>query len=370
MQTNDEQEAEQVGLPKSSLSVPAFLILAGAAVVVFDFLYSTSDDSPYVDGPERFDIGVSFAQGGLGDRSYNDALHDALADYSQMGMFSVELAHYVEGEKFSSVRSLVDHGHDVIVGLGPEYKESIFNISREFPNEHFIVVDFVVDSPNVTSFTFDEWGGDFLAGALSGLATESNIVGFLGGGANNALDRMEEAWKLGVKCVRPDATIVVEYATGRNDYSGFSDPEAGYRLAKKIATHGADIAYIVAGRTGLGAIEYFKTTKTRAIMTSSDQDYLAPNTILTSRIKNFRTVVKALYEKLRDNSLKGGETLIFDYSRNGVELLPLDPNDFDSAEKFEDISEKLQILSRALTSGALNKSLSPAPGECRELFLG
>ena len=368
MLEKDEQTVEQVELPKNSLSFPAFLTLAGTTAVVAGTLYLTGDEPPPIDGPEHFTIGVGFARGGLGDRSYNDALHDALADYSRSGKFSVELAHYVEGENFSSVRSLVDHGHDIIVGLGPEYRESIFNISREFPNEQFAVVDFVVDSPNVTSFTFDEWGGDFLAGVLTALVTKSNIVGFLGGGENNALDRMEAAWKLGVECIRPDAEMVIKYATGRNDYSGFADPEAGYRLAEEIKTRGADIAYIVAGRTGLGAIEYFKTTNTKTIMTSSDQDYLAPRTIITSRIKNFQTAVDSIYEKLVDKTLVGGETLVFGYAQDGVRLLPLDPDDFDSAEQFREISNKLKLISDSLASGELHKSRSPAPGDCRKLF--
>ena len=50
-----------------------------------------------------------------------------------------------------------------------------------WPLVHFALIDNFVDQPNVASIQFAENEGAFLMGAIAGLMTESNKVGFLGG---------------------------------------------------------------------------------------------------------------------------------------------------------------------------------------------
>ena len=54
-------------------------------------------------------------------------------------------------------------------------------VAKEFPDTKFTLIDGVVDLPNVQSVVFKEHEGSFLVGMLAAMASESDMVGFVGG---------------------------------------------------------------------------------------------------------------------------------------------------------------------------------------------
>jgi len=81
--------------------------------------------------------------------------------------------------------------------------------------------------------------------------------------------------------VNPRVKVRVGYV------GSFTDREAARRQAESLFASGTDIAYVVAGPSGLGAIDAAKARPGRYIIGSdSDQDALAPGIVLTSVVKH------------------------------------------------------------------------------------
>ena len=79
--------------------------------------------------------------------------------------------------------------------------------------------------------------------------------------------------------------------------SAWNDPAKGAELAKSQIDRGADVVYHAAGGTGLGVIQAAADAGKLAIGVDSNQNGLAPGSVLTSMLKR---VDVAAYETFKD----------------------------------------------------------------------
>jgi basic membrane protein A len=107
-----------------------------------------------------------------------------------------------------------------------------------------------------------------------------------------------------------------------------------------------DVIYAAAGGSTLGAIDAAKMAGKPIITTGSDQRYLAPEVVATSRTKNMNAAVFMLIKKLTEDDLPGG-TIQLDYTSGGIGLAPL--ADFVPAS----VSEAFSIIRADLEAGAI-----------------
>lgn len=287
-------------------------------------------------------VGVAIGRGGLGDRSFNDSANEGLIQAQQEFNIRSRLIELERDQQEANLRTLSGEGHNLIIALGQEYVEPLKIIAQEFPNQRFAILDAEVNAPNVTSVTFRELEGDFLAGALSALLSETGTVGFLGGASIPVIRRIEHGWKQGVRYINPDARILRDFAGDEGDFSGFAKPELGLELSNRMYQQGADVIYAAAGRTALGAIEAANLNGKIVITTGSDQRFLNPDVVATSRTKNMDVAVFTVLKELREGTLQSG-TRVLDIKTNGIGLAPLG-EPLVSAEIIDQIEQIRQQL--------------------------
>jgi basic membrane protein A len=99
---------------------------------------------------------------------------------------------------------------------------------------------------------FREQEGAFLSGVLAALMTESNQLGVVGGRKIPPVVRYVVGFEAGAKTVNPDVDVVVAYA------DTFEDPALGKELTLAQYNQGVDIAFPVAGATGIGSFDAAK----------------------------------------------------------------------------------------------------------------
>jgi basic membrane protein A len=116
----------------------------------------------------------------------------------------------------------------------------------------------------------------------------------------------------GVLTANPNAVVVGQYA------GNFNDPASGKAIANLFYKDGADIIFSAAGATGSGAIESAKELNKWAIGVDRDQNYMAPDNVLTSAIKRCDIAVEDVCKRLADGSFKGGGSLVYNLTNNGV----------------------------------------------------
>ena len=118
-------------------------------------------------------MALIIAQGGLGDRSYNDSAFAGLtlaAAELGVNVVPIESSDPV-GEAEQLLRTAAESGFNLVITLEFSHIEPLGRIAPDYPDTLFAIVNAIVDQPNVVSIMFDEHTGSYLAGALTALVT-------------------------------------------------------------------------------------------------------------------------------------------------------------------------------------------------------
>ncbi|GAC1577559.1 MAG: BMP family protein [Candidatus Elarobacter sp.] len=270
-------------------------------------------------------IGMVTDVGGLGDRSFNDSAYAGIVRAkAQLGVGTTVVQSRSAADYQINLTVLANKEYDEIFAIGFLMAKDVQEVAERYPNRHFAIVDAVVDVPNVTSVTFKEEEGSYLAGALAAMTTKTKTIAFLGGIDIPLLRKFEYGFTAGARQVDPSVKVLAKYV------GSFEDVAAGKELAGVQFDQGADIIYVAAGKAGLGAIDQVKhRANAYVIGVDSDQDAIAPGKILTSMIKRvdigvYRVSVDAAAHKPRAVRLalglkEGGVGLTdFRYTRSVV----------------------------------------------------
>ncbi|MBL8152641.1 MAG: BMP family ABC transporter substrate-binding protein [Anaerolineae bacterium] len=270
-------------------------------------------------------VALIIAQGGLGDRSYNDSAFAGLTLAAQD--FGVEVVPIESsdpvGEGEQLLRTAAESGFDLVITLEFSHFDPLARVAPDYPDTLFSIVNIVVDQPNIVSVMFDEHTGSYLAGALAALVTtDADIpntnadaaIGVIGGVQSSGIDVFLDGYLQGACAINPDISVLFAYS------NGFGDPATGRELALAMNEQGADVVFQVAGGTGQGVIEAAKDTGFWAVGVDSDQDYLAPGFVLTSMLKRVDIAVYDLISQLVSGELQGGTVAQYGLDKNGVGL--------------------------------------------------
>lgn len=247
------------------------------------------------------DVGLVFDVGGRGDKSFNDAAYTGLERAKQeLGIDYTTLETGEGSDREAGLRQLAASGHPLVFGVGFLFTDDVRALAKEFPQVKFACVDYTVTPgepvpPNVAALKFREEEGSFLVGALAGLITRTDKLGFVGGMEIPLIKKFEAGYRAGVHAVNPRAQVIVKYAgtTG----TAFKDPTKGKELALSEYDQGADIIFHASGSTGLGVFEAAREKNKLAIGVDSDQAGEAPGHVLTSMVKR---VDVAVFDVIRD----------------------------------------------------------------------
>ena len=297
-------------------------------------------------GSTKPKIALMLARGGLGDKAFNDSANDGLQKAARELGVDVMTFDYQQDTQEENMRKVAQQKYNLIIGLGSENSAAITAVSKEFPESKFALIDASADGANITSVTFSELDGDFLAGALAALLSENNKIAYLGGADVLVIRRIQYGFEQGVKYVNPNAEVLVKYIAGKDDFSGFAKPEEANTIAAQLYADGVNIIYAAAGGSGLGAIDAAKSAGKFIITTGSDQRYIAPQVVVTSRTKNMNQAVFMLVDMLTKNKLQSG-VIQLDYKSGGIGIAPL--ADFMPAS----VSTKFDSIKADVESGKI-----------------
>jgi basic membrane protein A len=226
-------------------------------------------------------VGMVTDVGGLGDRSFNDSAYRGLVRAKDdLHVQTAVLQSHAAADYALYLTVLANKEFDEIFAIGFLMAEDVAQVAERYPQRAFAIIDAVVPAPNVTSVTFKEEEGSFLAGALAAMTTKTKTIAFLGGMDIPLLRKFEAGFIAGAHEIDPGIDVLVKYV------GSFDDVAAGKELAGVLYGANADIVYVAAGKAGLGAIEQAKErSNVYVIGVDSNQDGLAPGKVLTSVVK-------------------------------------------------------------------------------------
>ncbi|MEE9458741.1 MAG: BMP family ABC transporter substrate-binding protein [Candidatus Bathyarchaeia archaeon] len=257
-------------------------------------------------------IGLILATGGLGDKSFNDISHAGVQrakDELGIEFDKVEPTAISEYEGYQ--RDFASSGeYELIICVGFDQADALTIIAEEYPNQKFAIVDMVVDKPNVASLLFKANEGSFLVGVIAAAVTsQGGTVGFVGGMDNPMIRDFFEGYEAGVLWVSDNLDLNI---TIQNPVfvGGWGDPSTGKEMALSLVELGAEVIFVAAGGSGLGALEACNETGIWGIGVDASQGYLYPEIIasMTKRVDVavYTTIVDALLGTFDGGFITGG----------------------------------------------------------------
>jgi basic membrane protein A len=303
-------------------------------------------------------VGLVFDVGGRGDKSFNDASYGGLRRAErELGVTTEILEPASSEDREAAMRLFAARGFDLVVGVGFIFSSDIDRVARDFPAVKFTCVDYAArpegPPPNVAGLAFREEQGSFLVGAVAGLLSATQHVGFVGGMQTPLVRKFEAGYRAGVRAVCPACTVHAAYAGTTPE--AFKDPATGKAIAIAEIASGADVLYAAAGATGHGVFEAAHDAGCMAIGVDADQYDEMPGTVVTSMVKRADVAVFDVIRATAEGHFAGGMHVFgvadgaLDYVHEGPHAtrLPLP------------VIARVESLRQRIASGSLDVPSSP-----------
>lgn len=302
-------------------------------------------------------VGMVTDEGGVNDQSFNQSAWEGMQrSKDELG---VEIS-YVESQNESDYApnfdTSLEQGNQLIWGIGFMLTEALNAAAEANPDTNYALVDSVATDGlmNAASVLFKAEQPSFLVGYIAAHMTESNNVGFIGGIEGDIIWGFEYGYRAGVaygaKELGKEIEVQVQYA------NSFTDSAIGKAIAKTMYGNGADIIFSAAGDVGTGAIEESREAHSDdkhayAIGVDRDQNYLSPDTVITSAVKRVDVGVFNVVKETVENGFPGGQVFTYglqdggavDIAETSDKLVPADILAKVDLLKQEIIDEKIVV---------------------------
>ena len=307
------------------------LALSTVLVVGAFSMVGCSNNTNTAEKEDAFKVTLVLDEGGVNDQSFNQSAYNGAKEAEEE--YGIEVSYLEsksESEYVSNIETAIDNDSDLVVGVGFKMVDAIEESANNYPEQKFAIVDgqFANEIPsNVVSILFNEEQAGYSAGLVASKMTKTNKVGFVGGMDIPSVTNFVVGFEKALKEVNPDITLYKQYA------NSFTDSAKGKAIANQMITNGADIIFTAGGGVNTGVFESSMENNTKAIGVDMPSNYIAPDTIITSALKNVGQGLKAVIKDTVDGNFTGGQVRMFDLTNEGVgyeltDLIPQDVVDF------------------------------------------
>ncbi|MEP3947032.1 BMP family ABC transporter substrate-binding protein [Ascidiaceihabitans sp.] len=289
---------------------------------------------------------VVFDLGGKFDKSFNEAAYTGAERWaSETGGTYANFEISSDAQREQAIRRFAETGKSPIVVAGFAWAAALDTVAPVYPDTDFVIIDMVVDQPNVRSVVFNEHEGSYLVGLMAGMASETDVVGFIGGMDIPLIRKFGCGYAEGVLAANVDATVITNMVG--TTPSAWNDPIKGSELTLAQISQNADVVFAAAGGTGVGVLQTATDQDILSIGVDSNQNYLHPGQVLTSMVKR---VDNAVFSALKGDGLIAEGINVMGVANGGVGYT-LD--EFNDAIVSDDMRTALVEAEAAITSGAL-----------------
>lgn len=252
------------------------------------------------------------------EEPWDGVIHAALEKVKEAGTIEYEYQDDIgySGDMEVVLREVADEKQpDIIFGDAFGNEEAVRKVAKDYPEIAFVFGSGLGPSePNLS--VFDNWIHEpaYLSGLLAGSLSKSGKIGVVGGYPVPEVNRIVNAFIQGAKEANPKAEVLVTFL------NSWFDPAAAKEAALAQIDSGADVLFA----ERFGVIEAAQEKKLLAFGSMSDQNALAPETVVSGPVWNMeptieyvlKAVAAGVYtsQDLKDFSMMG---------KGGAELAPL-----------------------------------------------
>ena len=234
-------------------------------------------------------------------------------------------------------------GYNLVIGLGFQFGDPALSVAEKYPNVNFIVFEGSVEADNVLSCQIANHQSRYLLGFLAARLSKSGVVGFVAGPAQPSIIKPAEAFKLGARTANPDIKVMVTYC------ESFTDVDLAKEAAIAMLDAGADVIGHGANTAGTGAIKACEERGVLAMGAASDQNALAPETVVCSDQYSYGDVLLYVVKQAIDGEFEGGKHM-YGFAEGVVNLAPY--HSFEDKIP-EEVKAEIEDLKQQIIDGTL-----------------
>ncbi|MFQ3566094.1 MAG: BMP family ABC transporter substrate-binding protein [Aggregatilineales bacterium] len=339
----------------------ALFILAVFALVLVP-VFGSSAQEPLIES-----VCLVTDIGRVNDGTFNQFAYDGMMlAVEEFGLDSTFIETVSQGDYTININTCIEEGYDVLVTVGFLIQDATLEAALANPDVYFIGVDqfFVDPPPNLVGIQFREDQGGFLAGAMAGLMTRSNIVAGVYGIDIPPVVKFRNGFEMGARFVNPDVTTLGVYI------DSFTSPDRGAAAAEQFIGEGADVIFGAGGPTGSGAITYAAQNGIKVIGVDQDEFFTTfgggetpgAENLITSAVKRVDVGVFDMIAALVNaEGFPEGGIYILSAENGGISFAP--PN---AANVPEEVLERMEEILAGLADGSIETGIDPVTGALLE----
>lgn len=269
-------------------------------------------------------VGMVTDEGGVNDQSFNQSAWEGMQKAeTDLGVTVNYVESQTDADFAPNFDTMLEQGNNLVWGVGFKLTDAINAAAAANPEVKYALVDAAADPAltNTVSVLFKAEQPSFLVGYIAGHMTQTDNVGFIGGVEGDVIWGFEYGYRAGVayaaKELGKEITVQEQYA------NSFTDSALGRAIARTMYGNGADIVFSAAGDVGTGAIEEAAEQGKYAIGVDRDQNYLAPDNVITSAVKRVDVGVFNVIEQTINEGFPGGQVVTYGLEDSGaVDIAP------------------------------------------------
>jgi len=270
------------------------------SMLILFFAISSVVSSPvFAKAPSEYKM-VLILPGPVNDQSWNATNYAGLLAANKELGTKIEFVENVQASDYESTfRNYAERGYDLIMAAGTQFDAAAQRVASQYQKSTFCVINgMIAAEPNLCPVLPKEYEASFLAGIIAGKTTKSNKIGLVGGFPNKLMIRLLNTYEFGARVGSPEVKALRAYA------NSWSDVALGKQMASSMIDQGADVLFFYANQVGLGAIQAAKEKGAKFIGFASDQNSVAPGTVIASVFFDFKTMYVWLVGKYLKGDLK------------------------------------------------------------------
>ena len=259
-------------------------------------------------------ITLVLSVGGVNDESFNQGAWEGARKASkELGVEVSYLESHSDTDYITNIETAIDQDADLVVGVGFQVGDAIKESAKAYPEQQFVTIDSTVEEglDNVRNISFNEQEAGYLTGLIASQMTETNVVGWIGGLQIPSCENFFFGFEKGAKEGNPNIKVLKQFT------NSFTDASKGKVVAQQMIKDNADIIFMASGGGNAGSLEAVKEANIKAIGVDMPTNYLAPQYILTSALKNVGSGLSLTIKDFVDGSFTSGEVK-YDLSNGGV----------------------------------------------------
>jgi basic membrane protein A len=275
---------------------------------------------------------VALDTGGINDKSFNE-LSYAGAKAAKAKGYASSVEYLPAGKSYDeNVKKFVDKKCTVIVGVGYLLSDAVKASAKANPNIKYIMVDDVIDAPNVKSLTYKTNENSFLAGYMAAGYSKTGVVATYGGAPIPTVSIFMDGFAQGVEfynAVKDKSVKVLGWdrksKTG-TFVGGFTDQVKAKELSVAFEAQKADVIFPVGGSLVVGTVDNsLKSGKSIGLWVDADAHLAAPkydSVVMVSVLKGLAISVEQAIKSVYDGKFTK-TTYVGTLANKGVSISPL-----------------------------------------------